>query len=93
MIIDDFQPLLRHGTGTMHDEVGVWQALLQCFQAADDQNFTAGRLAEFIGAMTGADGHGQGIDPGLPDELDRFVGICQQPLVVNGCFTVGIVLQ
>ena len=45
----------------MHDQVGVGNARMDGFDAADGQHVARGGTAEFVSAVAGANGDGQGI--------------------------------
>ena len=56
----------------MHDQVGVWYTGIDLLDAVNGENIASGRAGEFVGAMAGAAGDGQGINLGRVDpELSR----------------------
>jgi len=52
--------------------MGVRDAVVNLLDALDGQDVARGRTREFVGAVAGADGDGQGVDLGIPDELPWF---------------------
>ena len=75
----------------MHDQVGVGDALVDGLDAADGQDVTSGLAAEFVGAVGGADGDGQGIDMGLVDKVGSLIGVGKQHVVGQRPFCPGAV--
>ncbi len=74
---DDVQPFLRDRTGTVHDEMGIGNALVNFLDAFDCENIAGGLACEFIGPVRSSDSDGQGIDAGLLDEVGCLLRICQ----------------
>ena len=93
--IDNCQPLLGHRAGAVHHQMGIRDAGVDRFDAIDGENITGGRAREFVGAVTGADGYGQGIDLGGLDEIGGFFGVgkqlrvLQHPLGADAVFFTG----
>ena len=72
-LIDDFQPLLRHGRRTVHHQVGVRDTCVDLFDAADRQGVACGRLGELVRAVGSTDRDRQCVDLCQLDELSSFV--------------------
>src|SRR5690606_15206344 len=83
MVVDDLQPVLRHGRGTVHDEMGIGQAAMDLANAIDGEDVARRRARELVGAVAGTDGNGQRVDIGVSDEARGFFGIGQQLAVIE----------
>ena len=84
--VNHIQPFLGNGAGTMHHQVGVGDGFVNLSDAADRQHFAGGLAGEFVGAVAGADGDGQGIHLGLGHEVGGFGWVGQKLAVVEGSF-------
>ena len=63
--------------------MGVGQAGVNFFDALDREHIACGRAGEFVRAVAGADGNGQGIELGGLHELGGFFGVGQHLAVVE----------
>ena len=79
--IDDGQPVLRHGRGPVHDQVGIRNALVNRLDLLDGEDVTSGRASKLVGAMAGADGNRQGIYLGFLYEIRRFFRVGEHLLM------------
>ena len=68
VFVDDFQPFLRNGAGTVHHDVGVGQGLVDFFDAVDTQYVACGRTGEFVCTVAGTDGNSQCVNAGIFNE-------------------------
>ena len=69
--------------------MGVGQAAVNFLDAAYGQNVAGGLAGEFVGAVAGSDGNGQGVQLGLADKVGRLLGVGQK--LVHGHGGVGAV--
>ena len=70
----------------MHHQVGIWQAAVDFLDHVHGQDVAVRLAGELVGAVAGAHGNGQGIDPGGADEVHSLVGIGQQLVVAERAF-------
>ena len=76
--VDDLQPFLRHRAGTVHHQMRVGNAFVNFFDAIDVEDVASGRTAEFICAVRGADGDGQGVHFGFLNKIGGFFRVGQK---------------
>ena len=69
------QQVLRHTGRAVHHQVRVGNALVNGLNAIDGQDIAGGLAREFVGAMAGTDGNGQGIELGALDEIGGLLGV------------------
>ena len=67
----------------MHDQVGVGDARVDFFDAADGQDIPGGLAGEFVSAMAGADGDGQGVKLRGFDKSGGLFGVGEHLAVVE----------
>jgi len=91
VVVDDLEPVLRYGRGTVHYQVNGRNALVDLFHAVDTQDLAGRLLGEFVSAVGSTDGDSQGINAGLLDEVSRFFRIGQQLGVVQHAFRTNAV--
>ena len=91
VLVDDGQQLGGHRRGTVHDQVGVGDALVDFLDAADGQDVARGLAAELVGAVAGADGNGQGVQLRGLDEHGGFFRVGQHLAVVELAFSANTV--
>ena len=64
----------------MHHQMGIGQAAVDFFDAVNRQNIARGFAGEFVRAVAGANGNGQGIELGAFDEVCGLLGVGEQLL-------------
>src|SRR5690606_26517035 len=86
ILVNQFEQVLRYGGGAVHHEVGIGQAAVDFADAADGKRVSRGGTAEFVGAVAGANGNGEGIDVGVGDKAGGFLGVGQHLVVAEDAF-------
>src|SRR5687768_17971348 len=75
---DDVEPILGHGTGTMHDQMGIGNACMNFLYALDGENIPRWFARKLVCPVGGADSDRQCVYARLLDEVGCLFRVCQQ---------------